>query len=116
MEPKTTSEFPVVEKLTPVGFRVLVNTYKKPTSTLSGLSLPQSENEGISVKAQIVCLGKKTIGQKLAVFFGLKPRYKVGQWVYYRKYSIDELRLQNATEEVTLYCLEENEIVMIVNE
>ena len=107
--------FPIVEKLTPVGFRVLVNSYKKPTATASGLSLPQTENEGISVKAQIVELGKKTVGQKLAVFFGLKPRYKVGQWIYYRKYSIDELRMTTPNGDLTLYCLEENEIILVVN-
>ena len=105
----------VVDKLVPVGFRVLVNVSKKPTETSSGFILPETENQGIPVMAQIAMLGKKSWLQKLQIVFGLKPRYRVGQTVYYRRYSVDELIIENQGEKLTLYILEENEIIGIVN-
>lgn len=109
------NETPVIDKLTPVGFRVLLNTYKKSNETKSGLLLPESENSGMPVFAKIVVTGKKTFKEKLMVFFGMKPKYEVGQWVYFRKYSVDELKIATADEDVQLFVLEEDEIIGIVN-
>lgn len=105
----------VVDKLQPVGARVLVNIWKKPTETSSGFILPENENDGMPILAQIILKGKKTWVQHLQVFFGLKPKYKIGQWVYFRKYSIDEFILENNGEKLKLYVLEENEICGLVN-
>lgn len=105
---------PTVDSLTPVGFRVLVNIYKKPEETDAGFALPETENAGMPAMAQIGILGKKTFWQKIQMLLGLKPRYTVGQWVYFRKYSIDELKLSTPKGDLTLYVLEENEIIGIV--
>jgi co-chaperonin GroES (HSP10) len=115
MQPSETTTAPVIEKLTPVGYRVLVSIYKRPTTTASGLEMPETENGGMPVKGQIVTLGKKTVPQRLAVFFGFKPKYKLGQWVYFRKYSVDILQLSTPDGDITLYSLEEPEIILTVN-
>lgn len=110
MEQKT-----VVDNLVPVGFRVLVNVWKKPTETNSGFILPENENAGMPVLAQITILGKKTWMQKLKMLFGLKAKYRVGQSVYFRKYSIDEMKVSTPEGEIAIYILEEDEIIGLVN-
>lgn len=105
----------VVDKIIPVGFRVLVDVWKKPTTTDAGFVLPENENQGMPVLARISILGKKTLWQKIQMCLGLKPRYKVGQWVYFRKYSIDEMKLNTPEGEMTIYILEEPEIIGLVN-
>lgn len=103
----------IIDKLTPVGERVLVNIYEKPQETSAGFILPESEHAGMPVLAQIIVLGKKTLWQKFLMLIGFKPRYKVGQWVYFRKYSVDELRISTPDGELTLFVLEEGEIIGI---
>jgi len=110
-----TKNEPVIDRLTPVGARVLVNIYKKPNITSSGFVLPESETPGMPTLAMISVLGKKTLWQRLQMLIGLKARYKVGQWVYFRKYSVDELRINNGDNELLLYVLEEAEIIGLVN-
>ena len=105
----------IIDKLTPVGFRVLLNIYKKPEQTSSGFILPEQENAGMPVLGTITILGKKTLWQKAQILFGFKPRYRIGQQVYFRKYSIDELLVNNGDEQISLYVLEENEIIGIIN-
>ena len=80
----------VVDNIQPVGYRVLISIYKKPNETSSGFVLPENENQGMPVLGLITLLGKKTFWQKLQVCLGIKPRYKIGQWIYFRKYSVDE--------------------------
>lgn len=105
----------VVDKLIPVGHRVLLNIYKKPNETKHGFVLPEQENGGMPVLAQITVLGKKTLWQKILVFLGFKSSYKVGQWIYFRKYSVDELRFSTPEGDMNLFVLEEDEIIGIVN-
>ncbi len=106
---------PVIDKLIPVGFRVLLRIYKKSDETSSGFVLPETENSGMPVMAQITILGKKTFWQKIQMLLGLKPRYKVGQWVYFRKYSVDELKVSTADGDLNLFVLEESEIIGVIN-
>lgn len=105
------STAPVVNNLIPVGFRVLLSIELKPTETSSGFVLPEVENQGMPVRAQICILGSKTFVQKLQMFFGIKPRYRVGQWVYFKKYSVDELQFETESGKLNLFVLEENEII-----
>lgn len=106
---------PVVDTLTPVGFRVLLTIYKKPNETRAGFELPEMENSGMPLLGKVTILGKKTIWQHVQILLGLKPVYKVGQWVYFRKYSVDELRFSTPEGDVTLFVLEEDEIIGQVN-
>jgi co-chaperonin GroES (HSP10) len=112
MDQKTTS---TINSLTPIGFRVLVNVDSKPTQTTSGLSLPESDNNGMPVRAVISVLGTKTWFQNFLMLVGLKPRYQVGQQVYFRKYSVDELKVVTPDGDLILFVLEENEIIGIIN-
>lgn len=105
----------IIDKLTPVGFRVLVNIYKKPNQTSDGFALPEQENAGMPVLGQIAALGKKTLKERLLLGLGIKPRYQLGQWVYFRKYSVDELRISAPDGELTLFVLEEDEIIGLVD-
>lgn len=108
------SKSPVVDNLVPVGFRVLLNIYKKPTETTSGFVLPEQENDGMPVMAQITILGKKTFWQRMQMVLGYKPRYIIGQWVYFKKYSVDELRFSTPQGDLALFVLEESEIIGVV--
>lgn len=105
----------VIDSLVPVGFRVLVNIYKKPETTDAGFILPEQEHSGMPALAQITVLGKKTLWQKIEMLLGIKPRYKIGEWVYFRKYSVDEIRISNGGKELVLFILEEPEIIGVVN-
>lgn len=107
---------PKIESITPVGFRVLLSIYKKSQETSSGFSLPDSDNAGMPVMAMITTLGKKTLLQEIQMILGLKPRYRIGQWVYFRKYSIDELIVNTSDGNLNLYVLEEAEIIGVVNQ
>lgn len=106
---------PIVDKLTPMGFRVLLNIYQKSQETSSGFILPEQEHSGMPALAQITVVGKKTFWEKVQMIIGIKPRYKVGYWVYFRKYSVDELRINTSDGEMILYVLEESEIIGLVN-
>lgn len=105
----------VVEDLVPVGARVLLSIYKKPENTADGFILPESENSGMPALGTITVLGKKTLWQKILIVFGFRPRYTVGQSVYFRKYSVDELRMSTPSGELVLFVLEENEIIGIID-
>lgn len=105
----------VVDKLIPVGFRVLLKIYEKPTETDSGFILPESEHTGMPVMGQITVLGKKTLWEKILILFGFRPRYRIGQWIYFRKYSVDELIINAPEGTLNLFVLEENEIIGIIN-
>jgi co-chaperonin GroES (HSP10) len=104
---------PVVNELVPVGFRVLLNLYKKGEQTSSGFILPEQETAGMPALGQITLCGKKTAWQKILILMGLKPRYTIGQWVYFRKYSVDEMIIETPDGKLNLYILEENEIIGI---
>jgi co-chaperonin GroES (HSP10) len=112
---ETTITEPIIEKITPIGFRVLVKVPEKPQTTSSGLFRAETEHTGIPVMAQITVLGQKTLWEKFITFFGFKTKYRVGQWVYFRKYSIDELRVNTPDGTLVLYMLEEEEIIGTVN-
>lgn len=105
----------VIDNITPVGFRTLLRIYERPINTSDGFLLPEQENNGMPVTAQIILLGKKTFFQKLQMFLGIKPRYKVGQWVYFRKYSVDELRVNVGEKELIMFVLEDAEIIGIID-
>jgi co-chaperonin GroES (HSP10) len=103
----------VIDSLTPIGERVLVSIYVKPETTDAGFILPEQEHAGMPALAQIYKTGSKTFFQKLKIIFGLKPKYKIGQWVYFRKYSVDEIRISSGGKESVLFVLEEDEIIGI---
>ena len=105
----------VIDSLVPVGFRTLVSIYVKPETTDAGFILPEQEHAGMPALAQITVLGKKTLWQNIEMLLGIKPRYKVGQWVYFRKYSVDEIRISNSGKEIVLFILEEPEIIGLLN-
>lgn len=105
----------VVDSLIPIGYRVLLNIYKKPENTDSGFILPESEHNGMPALGQITVLGKKTLWQKILIVLGFRPRYKIGQWIYFRKYSVDELIIESPQGTLNLFVLEENEIIGIIN-
>jgi co-chaperonin GroES (HSP10) len=106
---------PVIDNITPIGFRTLLKIYKRPDRTSNDFVLPEQENSGMPVMGEITTLGKKTPWQHVQLFFGFKPRYKVGQCVYFRKYSVDELRISNGDEELIMFVLEDAEIIGIIN-
>lgn len=112
---KESQQSPIIDSILPVGFRTLLKIYERPTSTSGGFLLPEQENGGMPVMAQIIVLGKKTFFQNLQMCLGLKPRYKVGQWVYFRKYSVDELRINVGEKELIMFVLEDAEIIGIVD-
>jgi hypothetical protein len=64
--------------------------------------------------AMISVLGKKTWVQHLMMWLGLKPKYRVSQWVYFRKYSVDVLSVESELGKMELYVLEEAEIIGLV--
>lgn len=108
-------EQPVIDNITPVGFRTLIKIYEKPDTTSNGMLLPEEENGGMPVMAQIVKLGKKTFFQHFLMLVGLKARYSIGQWVYFRKYSVDELRINVVEKQMVIFVLEDAEIIGIVD-
>lgn len=91
------------ENIQPVGKRCLIETYKESSVTSSGFYRAEKEYEATPVVGTVFRAGTES-------------SYKVGDIVMFRRYSLDELKFTDDTEEVSLNLVEDDEIVCLVTQ
>lgn len=86
-----------------MGARSLIQTPKAEKTTESGLILSEKENEAAPVVGTVVRKGSES-------------KYEVGQTVLFRRYSIDELKLQSASGDTIVHLIEDEEVVATIEQ
>ena len=88
-------------KLQPTGLRYVIEPYEAATETQSGLIMDNTSNTSAAkIKGTILEVGDGDNGRLC--------KYKKGDIVYFRRYSIDELKYINESGEDVL-CVELSE-------
>lgn len=92
-----------IEKIVPQGDRCLVEPYKRVTKTASGLELAEPEN----IPTPVVGVIRRV---------GTKSQYTEGTHILFRRYGIDELKMQSGAEEVLVYVIQDEEVVATIDQ
>lgn len=82
----------------PTSNRMVVIPDEKPNKTEGGLELGGNSTNNAPVKGTILTVGDKS-------------QFTAGTIVLFRRYAIDELKIQTPTEEKTIYFLEDSDIL-----
>jgi co-chaperonin GroES (HSP10) len=90
-----------IDKIAPQRDRCLVEPYKSAKTTESGLELAEKENEATPVMGVIRRAGPHSI-------------YEVGQHILFRRYGIDELKLQTGADDLLVYIIADDEVVAVI--
>lgn len=89
-----------IEELEMVGPRCLVELYSPPGETTSGIIIPEKETPGTAVLGTVILAGSES-------------RFKPGQILFWRRYSIDTLPFSTETGEKEYSLVEDEEVVMV---
>lgn len=87
------SDIGVSLPVTPVGWRVLIRTYKVPTHSEGGIEIPADALESeelLSYVGQIVAMGSecfKVITRSGIDMSKIDPKPKIGDWIMYGTYG-----------------------------
>lgn len=90
------------EDIIPTGKRLLIQPDEKATETEGGIILAGDEKNTAPVKGVIIRAGKDS-------------EHHEGQTVLFRRYAIDELKIQDGIEEQIVYFLEDSDILGTVS-
>jgi len=82
----------------PSGSRLLIAPDEKATETDGGLIIAGDEKNTAPVKGTVIAVGPKA-------------SFEVGSVVLFRRYSIDELKIDDGTGEQVVYFLEDSDIL-----
>lgn len=83
----------------PIGQRSLVEPYKAANSTESGLYLDTSTTDGSApVKGTVLDVGEKSVLQK-------------GDIIYFRRYSVDELKISTEKGEMVVCFVDDEDVL-----
>lgn len=89
-----------IEELEMVGPRCLVALYEGAKHTASGLELPEKETPGTAVIGTVILAGTES-------------KFKPGQTLFWRRYSIDTLPFSTESGEKEYSLVEDEEVVMV---
>lgn len=90
------------ENINPVGKRLLVKPYERPTVTEGGLEISDTATNSAPVLGEVIKSG-------------LGSAFQPGQWVMYRRYAIDELKIPKADGEDDIVCfLDDTDVLAVV--
>ena len=92
-----------VENIVPLKKFIIIEPLEAPTESESGLEMPEDTNPGTP-----------TIGRVIKV--GEDSQFKEGNLVFFRRYSVDELRFRTPSGESTVNLLQDDEVVAFVNQ
>jgi len=92
-----------IAKIVPQGDRCLVEPYKRTTKTESGIELAEPENEATPVVGVIRAAGTAS-------------QYTIGTHILFRRYGIDELKLQSGANDVLVYVIQDEEVVATIDQ
>jgi len=86
----------------PIGARVAIEPIQGDKETESGLLLSDSNNIALPVKGKIIAAGE---------FSNFKQN--IGDIIFFRRYSVDELKLNEGGEEKKFYFCDDVDIIAV---
>ena len=92
-----------ISKIQPVGTRCLVQVEQAATQSESGLYMENNSNVSAAPSLGVVLKA------------GESSKYVVGQKVFFRRFSLDELKVITPQGEQTINLVEDDEVVAIFN-
>ncbi len=98
---------PSVEEIKPLGDRVLVRPLSKEEKTDSGIIIPDTAKEEKPQEGEIIAVGPGRLNEKGE---RVPMQVKVGDQVMFRKYSPDEIKI----EEETYLIVSESDILAVI--
>lgn len=94
----------LINRISPKKNRILILPKNRSDVTKSGIILPEAESNATPVIGTIVKAGPLST-------------YEVGQTVMWRRFSIDELKVEVETgEEVIFYFVEDEEVIAVIED
>jgi len=87
-----------VADIVPLKTGVIIKELERDSVTESGLELPEAQHAGTPVVGEIVAAGSES-------------QFKIGDIVFFRRYSVDELTFQVDGKKQTVNFLTDSEVV-----
>ena len=87
-----------VKDIVPLRDGVIIREFEHDTITESGFELPENQHQATPVLGQVVAAGANS-------------QFKIGDIVFFRRYSVDELSFTVDGKKVTVNFLTDNEVV-----
>ncbi len=87
-----------IDKMVPVGKRCLVQPLKREGVSVSGLIMPEDANNPTPVAGTVIKAGTASV-------------YKEGDFVFFRRFSVDEIKFSTASGEMVVNLVEDDEVV-----
>jgi len=92
------------ENVYPIGKRVLLKIYESANETEGGLTLSHSDNTHMApILGTVLKVGDKSV-------------FKEGDMVFFRRYSVDELKFVTSSGEQKVHMVEDDEIIGLYKE
>lgn len=90
-----------MNKIIPIGARCLITPYVSADKSSSGLILEATSNTvAASVKGTVIAVGDKS-------------RFKEGDVLYFRRYSMDDLKTMTPEGETTVNIVEDDDVLCL---
>ncbi len=90
-----------VTDIQPVGDKIIIELYNRPKETTGGFILPEEANSSTPVLGKILAKGEDSI-------------YDIGDMVFFRRYSVDELKFNVDGKQEIVSLISDEEIVAIL--
>ena len=92
-----------ITKIVPQGNRSLVQAYMGAKQTESGLHIAEKESDATPVMGTVI-------------HQGMTSQYTLGQVLLFRRYAVDELKIQGENGEVLVYLIEDPEVIAVIEQ
>lgn len=87
-----------VQDIVPLKNGLIIKELEKDTVTESGLELPEQQHAGTPVLGQVIAVGEES-------------KFVIGDIIFFRRYSVDELSFTVDGKKVTVNFLTDSEVV-----
>lgn len=89
-----------MSKIIPIGARVAIEPYQGDEKSLSGLELSSANNATLPVRGKVLSAGKESV-------------FKVGDILYFRRYSVDILTLNENGLEKKINMVDDADVIAL---
>lgn len=90
----------IPENIYPVGPRILLEVWKQASETSAGLAMAEGDGHATPTVGRVVRTGN-----------GEASPFKVGDFLMWRRYGVDSIKVNTADGDVEFYLLEEEEVI-----
>lgn len=94
---------PSNDNIVPIGRRLLVEAYKQAKETDGGLEIVEGDGYATSVFGEVLRAGEEC-------------RFKKGDVLMWRRYSLDSLKVYTEEGEKEYFLIEESEVIAMISE